>query len=221
MKGRRVAAAILVPALLLPAGLLRAATPAISHEKLSCIPSGNSKIVAEVTAPVMLTAVRVYFRSTKYESLRYVEARKGEGNQYWAILPIPKAETDEVEYQITAVDEKGDRSATEKLLVEVKSPCDMELTDVEKTYARNLVIGLTDDAQDPVPEGFKCEGIISKITVEGVLKPHDECAAVMAVIPPGVWVAAGAAAVAGGTIIVSDKDDPEQPLSPSRPAPPQ
>lgn len=220
MKGRRVAAAILLPALLLPAGALRAATPTISHEKLTCIPADNSKIVAEVTSPVMLTAVRVYFRSTKYETRRYVEARKGVGNQYWAILPIPKAETDEVEYQITAVDEKGDRSETEKLLVEVKS-CDMELTDVEKTYARNLVIGLTDDDQDPVPEGFKCTGIISKITVEGVLKPHDECAAVLAVIPPGVWVAAGAAAIAGGTIIVTDKDDPEQPLSPSRPAPPK
>lgn len=217
MRGRRIAAAILLPVLTLPAGALRAATPTISHQKLTCIPRDNSKIIMDVTSPSMVTAVRVYFRSTKYQTERYVEARKGPGNQFFAILPIPKAETDEVEYRIMAVDVRDDRSETDKMLVEVDSGCDMKLTEAEEIYANNLVIGLTADDQDPVPEGFKCEGIISKITVEGVLKPHDECAAVLAVIPPGVWVAAGAAAVVGGTIIIDQDEDPKQPLSPYRP----
>lgn len=218
MRGNRVAAIVLIPFTLLVTSPGFAGTVQISHDTLQCAPEdGNAKVAAQVPADAKLAEARVYFRAAQYEEYRYLEMRKGEDGNLWAILPIPKNETKEIKYRVAVKDRDGLESSTELLTVPVKS-CDAKLTDVEKGYAQNLVIGLTDDKQNPVPEGFKCEGVISKITVQGVLMPHDECAAVIAafLIPPGVWVAAGAAAVAGGVVIATDKDP--KPISPYRPS---
>jgi hypothetical protein len=138
-------------------------------------------------------------------------------------LPLPKKETKNVVYKFVVVDGDGKDYKTESFTVPVASPCSIPLSGEEKAYGDNLVIGLVDMSQPVVPEGFKCEGVIGKITVEGVLMPHDECrlalAALVPVVPPGVFLAIGAAAAIGGGIIISQSGgDDTTPVSPARPA---
>ncbi len=213
MKGARIAAVLLIPLMGMPTGVL-AATPTITHQKLSCIPAdGNAKIYASVSSSASLASVRVYYHAEQFKQDYYMEMRRAEENLYWATLPIPKSETKQVEYRIVTKDMDGAEGTTEKYVVDVKSNCDSSLTEVEKKYASNLVIGLTDDQQNPIPDGFKCDGVISKITVIGVLMPNDECTHAL-FIP---WVAAGAAVVGAGVIVLGD--DTKKPVSPYRPAP--
>ncbi|MGH9365903.1 MAG: hypothetical protein ACRD1B_11675, partial [Thermoanaerobaculia bacterium] len=49
------------------------------------------------------------------------------------------------------------------------------LTDEERMYASNLVIGLTAADQSGLPPGFLCTGIVRKITVSGELRQNDAC----------------------------------------------
>lgn len=201
----------------------RGAAPAIGHEKLACVPSGgNAKVVATVSSASPVTAARLYFKSAKYPTEYYMEMRRGDGSGLWAVMPIPKGETDSVQYRISTKNAAGEEATTEQFSVPAESSCRVSLTEPELGYAANLVIGLTDNQQDPVPSGFECTGVVSKITVEGVLMPHDECRRVLAAVlfaPAGAIVGAGAAAVAAGAVIISNGGGETKPISPYRPAP--
>ena len=199
-----------------------AGPPKIAHEQVTCVPAdGNARITANVTSSSPVISARVYFHSNvKTSGDYYLELRQGEAGGYWAVLPYPLPETTAVEYRIVVKDADGQEAKTEKYTVPTSSSCVVTLTCDETRYANNLVIGLTSDSQSPIPDGFKCKGVVSKITVAGELKPNEECRKALAAIkiPPVVWIVGGAAAATGEALIVSNNTDCKcEPISTARP----
>ncbi len=220
----------LVGVILTAFSLQAAAPPRIEHDKLACVPPGdNAKVAVAITSESPLAAVRVYFRAEQAEGEHYLEMRRGGNGTYWAVLPKPKKETKTVLYRIVAKTIQGGEAKTEEFSVSVASPCNPALNQEEEAYGSNLVMGLLSDQISAIPEGFKCEGIIGKISVEGVLLPHDECrqylaaaAATSAATTTALIVGGAAAAVGAGIIISNSGGGSEAPVSRSRPpaAPP-
>jgi hypothetical protein len=197
--------------------------PKITHAKLTCIPAdGNARIAVNVTSSSPIISARVYFRSAvKSSGDYYLELKKGDGGNYWAVLPIPLPETTSVNYRIVVKDADGQDTGTETFSVPTTSSCAATLSGDETRYANNLIIGLTSDSQSGVPDGFKCTGVVGKITVAGDLRPNEECrqaAAAGWVFPPVAWAAVGIAAGAGaGAIIATSTDCKCPPVSSARP----
>lgn len=192
---------------------LGAAEPVkISHQKVTCIPGGaQAKLLCDVTLSTYIDFVRVYFHSNAYKDDYFVEMRHGAGNRFFAVLPwADTAVTKGVTYRIVVKAGDGTESSTEPFNIPVLGNCPVSLSDEEKGYASNLVIGLTTSAQPLVPQGFLCKGIVSLITANGVMKSHEECrkllaaGVVVAGIPAGVYAAAGAAMGIGSGLIISN-----------------
>jgi hypothetical protein len=203
--------------------LLVQAAPAVAldlkSEKLENIPAGgNALVTASVPPGATVSAARVYFNAEDKTPEYYLEMVRAGGGNFWAMLPVPKSETKKVDYRVVLSDGDGKTTQTPQETVPVKGKAKVEPTDVEMRYARNLVIGVTDPDADLLPEGFECIGVVSSINIRGELKPNEVCRTV--IIPPAVWVGAGTAAAAVGIIVVSDDEKPKQPVSPSRPGPP-
>ncbi len=206
----------LIGALVAPSGGLLGAGPQISSEKITGIPrSGNARITASVPPGTAVSSARVYFRAEQEKTEYYLEMRAADGGQYWAILPRAASETKNGVYRIAVKDADGVEGSTPLRTVAVSGSTKSELTEEEKRYANNLVIGQTEPNVPGLPPGWECIGVISIITAAGELKPNADCR-IAALIPPGVWVAAGA--VAAGAVIVSTSSDGGDPVSPSRPA---
>lgn len=213
----RVAVLVLVAGV--PPGA-RAATndpPRIQHERLTCVPSdGNARVKANISAGSPLTSVRLYFRAAQWSRDYYLEMRRGDAGLFWAVLPVPESGTKAVQYRIVTRDGDGFEASTDSIVVPTDSNCTVNLTDEEKRYANNLVIGLTNDQQNAIPDGFKCVGLVSKITVNGELRPNDECRKV----PAALWITGGAAALVGGGVIISNPGGGGgPPVSSPRPVP--
>lgn len=160
-----------------------------------------------------VSAARVYFNAEGKKPEYYLEMVRGDGGFYWAMLPVPKPETKNVQYRIVFSDGAGRPSETRSVTVPVKGSVKEPPSETEMRYARNLVIGVTDANAPLMPEGFECIGIVSSINVRGELKPNEVCRTV--VIPAALWVAAGTAAATAGVIILSDGGEP-----PTNPPPP-
>jgi len=200
----------------------RTAPPKFDHQPLVCAPNdGNAVFVVKLAAPVPVESVRVYFRAAQKvdDGDYYVELRHRGNGEYWGLLPIPASETDKVEYRVGVKDADGAEAGTDLIATPVRNDCDVPLTDEEKRFAKNLVIGQTKPNQNTVPPGFLCTGIISEINVIGELRPNFECQRV----PPVLWIAGGAAAAAGSVVVVTNTGGggPGAPVSPARPAAPQ
>jgi len=201
---------------------LGAAGPAkISHQKLTCIPGdAQAKLVCDVTPSASLDFVRVYFHSNAYKDDYFVEMRRGAGDRFFAVLPWEDAAvTKAVTYRIVVKAGDGTESSTEPVNVPVSGNCPVSLSDDEKGYASNLVVGLTTATQPLVPEGFLCKGIVSLITANGELTSHEDCRRVLAAAAAAaaagaagagtstaVYIAAAAGAVmgAGSALIISN-----------------
>jgi hypothetical protein len=195
-----------------------AAAEPITHEPLTCVPLGrqNVRVMATLSLPSAVASVRAYFRYIDRDNVpvSYIELRHGEGGEFWGVLPKAEDSTKLVEYRVAAVDADGKEYTTETRKVNVTRDCKVSLTDQEKRYANNIVVGTSKDDLPARPEGFLCDGIISKITPDGVLLPAEPCP------QPGV-IALGAGAVGAlvGTTIITGAGD-KKPVSPSRPVPP-
>jgi hypothetical protein len=210
MRSLRIATVFLIILGLATSTAWAADPPKIAHDKITCVPAdGNVRIAVNVTSSSPITLVRVYFHSVvKTSGDYYLELRQGQAGGYWAVLPYPLAETTAVLYRIVVKDADGVETATETFTVPTSSSCVVTLTGDETKYANNLIIGLTSDSQPAIPDGFKCKGVVSKITVAGDLKPNDECRQALLVaggaISPAVWIAGGIAAGAGAGAIVAN-----------------
>ncbi len=219
MQSRRSAVVFAAAALVAvgTAGAAMSEPPRIQHEALTCVPAAaNARIGAVITSGAQITSARVYFRAVERTTEYYLQMRRGEGNAYWAVLPIPEGYTKAVQYRIVVRDGDGMDAATDPVVARTGS-CSAYLVDEEKRYANNLVVGLTNDMQPSIPEGFKCTGVVSKITTNGELRSNDECNKV----PAALWIAGGAAALlGGGAIIVNNTGGGGgAPVSSSRPVP--
>lgn len=192
--------------------------PKILHEKLPCVPpDGNARITMRVTSTSPVSSARVYFKSVRYDRDYFLEMRRQPDGTFWAMLPLPEDETKNVQYRLVVKDSEG-MVASKDFVAPVDSPCAQNPTEEEERFSKNLVIGLTENEQPVVPEGFRCVGVVSKITVEGEMIPHEECRQLLAYyrrIPVGVWIAGGLAAGTGTILIIKGKD---KPVSPSRPS---
>lgn len=192
---------------------LGAAEPVkISHQTAACIPGeAQAKLLCDVTPSTYIDFVRVYFHSNAYKDDYFVEMRRGAGNRFLAFLPwVDPAVTKGVTYRIVVKTGDGTESSTKAVNVPVSGNCPVSLSDDEKVYASNLVIGLTVSGQPLVPQGFLCKGIVYLITANGVMKSHEDCYKLLAAgaagagIPMGVAIAAGAVVGAGSGLIISN-----------------
>jgi hypothetical protein len=204
----------------------------IAQESIPCIPDRmNARIVVRVTGLSGIGSVRVYFRYTgkaaeddlKSEAAvasedknpySYMEMRQAENGLFWAVLPKPEDRITAVQYRIVATDGENLRTTSDLFTIPIRTDCPVNLSDDEKKFAVNLVVGLTVAEQTFVPKGFLCDGIVGQITVTGELKPA-ECTQKVGAI----WVAAAAAGLAGAGVVVVTGGGGGQPVSPSRPAP--
>lgn len=131
---------------------------------------------------------------------------------------LERQENEPAEYYGAIVDASGTIVATSDLeVVEVRPRCSFPLTARQQGEAENLVIGHTNEWQEgEVPFHWLCDGIVSRIYVDGVLHIDRDCR--FCVIAwwqkKGVLIPAAAAAIATG-VIIADNDD--QPASPSGP----
>ena len=200
--------------------------------KLASVPrNGNARIEAVVTpsSPASTVATcRAYFRASGSTGFYFVDMKRGDAGRYWALLPLPTEKTTAVDYRIVAKDSAGVESTTALVTVPVGDGS-VRLSADEAKSASNLVIGLTEPGQSGVPVGFKCDGIVNLIAVNGELKPNDECRKLAAAAasagavaasgwaPVAATIGVGAVVAAGGAIIISNNSGVGPPVSPSRP----
>lgn len=193
---------------------LAGATPVIVSERIEAMPKGgNARISATVPPGAIVASARVYFKAAEEKNDYYMEMRKAGEGQYWAVLPVPKPETKEAIYRVAVTDAKGIEGSTSMYKVPVKGDQTPGLNDEEKRYAKNLVIGVTVAGALFQPPGWECTGVVSGITVQGELKPNEDCRRLLGV-PIAPVVAASAAAIGSGAIITTGGLTP---VSPSRP----
>lgn len=202
-KSSRIAVSLSLSATLVaPAALADQAGGQVQHRPLTCAPAGgNARIQARVAAPLTVASGRVYFRAKGLSPDTYLALRRGDTGEFWAVLPIPEAKTQSFQYRLSFNDADGQTIGTDTYVVPVTASCQAVLSNEEKKYAANLVVGLTQPNQPSRPDGFLCDGIVSQITSAGDLKENDACKS-------GTWLAAAggvAAAVAGGVLVTTDK----------------
>ncbi|MGH9364906.1 MAG: hypothetical protein ACRD1B_06530 [Thermoanaerobaculia bacterium] len=151
--------------------------PHIAHSISACFPNRvNPRVAVQITGPSAIVSGRVYFHAEGIKGDHYLEVRHGSGNQYWAALPLPAEETGAVVYRVVARDAQGREATTGSATALVAASCPAApLTDEERMYASNLVIGLTAADQSSLPPGFLCKGIVRQITASGELRPNDAC----------------------------------------------
>ena len=162
---------------------------------------------------------QVYFHPPFHGGDHYHEMKKGDGDEYWSMLPKVAPGTTGVVYYIEVRDSEGHQTVSPPVTVPVKPECaPPDLSNDEKKYAKNLVEGLTGERQSAVPPGFLCDGIVSFITSAGDLKANEECRKCACGILPIEWVA-GAAALGGGVVIYNNNHGGGggKPVSPYRP----
>ncbi|MGH9459359.1 MAG: hypothetical protein ACRD2J_17115 [Thermoanaerobaculia bacterium] len=247
MSVRRVTSLVCIALLGVPT-LAMAQMPSVTvTTSAACVaPAGNLRVTANLDAEDVALA-RVLFRAendtccTRPEY--FVNMRRGAGNSWWAILPAPEPGVNQVSYRVWVKESDGDERVSERRLVAVEGTCAVPtFTEAERTYAQNLIVGLTDDTQAMDPCGFECTGVVRAITAEGTMVVNQACGAVAGRLPAGaggtiagVGVAGaaaagatiagvglgtaallGAAALAGAAVVLGDGED-AQPISPARP----
>ncbi len=203
------AAGLLLGALILP-GPIWASSFDVTSDKIEGIPKGgNARITATVGGTAVASA-RVYFRAEQEKHDYYLEMRRASDGQYWAVTPVPKSETKTALYRVVFKNPDGVESSTPLYSVPVSDKVSVKLNDDETRYAKNLVIGQTEQDVPFLPPGWECTGVISGITVQGELKPNELCRGT----PWLVW-AAVPVLLGSGAVIVNPV--PNEPVSPSRP----
>lgn len=157
----------------------QADTQGLSYQRLSCVPAGgNAKVSANLPDGFSSASVRLYFRASTARDDHFVEMRRSGRDGYWAVLPAPSLQTPSVTYRVVARDGDGRVLSTEPAQAPVVASCPVTLADDEARAARNLVVGLTNRSQYPVPPGFGCKGIVARITADGELSAYSACAEV-------------------------------------------
>lgn len=177
---QRTSLALLLLALGLSASVPGAAqTPAIQIEPVDCIPNNANAVVrASVRPEIGGAEVRLYFRWDEHGPFYYVAMAATGGGAYWATPPKPIDENHQVEMYVAVVDPTGEVVGypSERGLVPVTNDCDVLLSDRERGMAENLVVGETEaDQMDEMVLGFLCDGIISRIGHDGVLRADSIC----------------------------------------------
>ena len=129
-------------------------------------------------------------------------------DRQWLDDWLEEREQEAAEYYVAVYDAFGDlKGRTPTSLVEVWPPdrCGERLTPHQAGWAENLTVGETTDIQARrCLFHWLCDGVVTRISLEGILSP-DECC--RACVVAGLWPQAAAGVVASVLIDAS----PEQP----------
>ncbi len=208
-------------------GWVFAAPPAVTQGRLACVPrDANTKVTAHVEGKP--TSVRVYFHQTGDPCGEYyvdMHPSPQDPTLYTGILPLVAADATSVTYQVHVLSPGGKETLADAMSAPVSGNCVAPpLTPDDLHTASAIALGLTQPAQHGAPCHFKCNGVVSVITVSGDLKPNEECRLVLAgkTKPwwekPGVLGTAGvlgAGGIAAG--LISGSNNNRTPPSPARP----
>lgn len=191
--------------------------PSIKVEQAACLPvTENGLIKARITNETGGTEPRLYFRWDEHGAYYFVAMEAAGGGNYWAVPPKPIEENELVEYYVDVVDGMGKSvSRSNTLSSPVKEDCEVVLDARQAGVAENLVVGET--APPQIGErvmGFLCDGIISRIGPDGILRADQICRrCIVAWWETREVIAPSAGLVTTGILI--SKPDP----SPARPNP--
>lgn len=203
---------ILALVVIMPGALL-AQAPTITVEEVECIPNNDNGVVRGTVEPEVGGAqVRLYFRWDDHGPFYYVVMEAAGGGSYWATPPKPVDENHQVEYYVAVVDPEGSViGQSEPTVTPVTNDCDAELSQKERGMAENLVVGETEDEQmGEQVYGFLCDGIISRIGPDGVLRADSICRRCIVAWWDKPEALVPAAVLLGGTTTILE-------ASPSRP----
>ena len=227
-------------AALLAATLSANASPVdgLAHEPLRCVPAaGNATVTATWNGAGQITTARLYFRATGTKEESFLELRRASDTTgFWAVLPVPGEGVEAIRYRLALTDADGREAVAGPVEAPVTRSCPVvTLSQDERAYARNLVIGQTAAGQSAVPGGFSCAGMVAVISARGDMRALPPCTEVLASkrasvegekpasravtpmrldIPPLVI---GGQASVSGTIPTPAPTQP--PVSPARPQP--
>ncbi len=194
---------------------LRAEEPSIQPEQISCLPNNaNGLIHATVQPEVGGAETRLYFRWDGHGEFYYVVMEAAGAGAYWVTPPKPTDENHRIEYYTAVVGPDGKVvSESGHLTAPVTAGCDVELDEQQIGMAENLIVGETADEQRGNPVlGFLCDGIISRMGPDNVLRADEICRRCIvawwdrpqALVPAAVLLG-------GGTTITKIEASPSRP----------
>ncbi len=207
-------------AVLLAAAPLCAQVPIVGAEPTECFPEGDNGIVFATIGeePSGGVSTRLYFRWDQDEDFYYVFMTAAGNGRYWATPPKPDPENEGIEYYVALIDPLGEVLAkSDALHSPVDNDCEVELDERQRGAAENLTVGETTFEQvGEEVDGFLCDGIVSRINPDGVLRGDEACRACViawerrkALLLPIV----GSAAL-GGLILTRDESPKASPFDP-------
>lgn len=208
---------LLFASAVLVASTASAQGPSIKVEQAPCLPKTENGLVrARIANEVGGTEPRLYFRWDEHGAYYFVAMEAAGAGNYWAVPPKPIEENQSVEYYVDVVDGMGKSVARSTTVTSpVKDDCAVTLDARQAGVAENLVVGET--APPQIGErvmGFLCDGIISRIGPDGVIRADQICRrCIVAWWENREVIAPSAGLVTTGILI--DKRDP----SPARPNP--
>ncbi len=188
-------------AVVLAAGMAQAAPPVMTPGAITCVPKDKNTVVSLSLQPETgWSSVRVYFRKNGSPDFYYLELRSDGLGRFWGALPRPEDGTRMVDLQFAAKDGDGVETRSPLQMVNVTSTCPSTLSPEQERFAHNLVVGETVNTQSgAVLTGWQCNGVVSRINVNGQLRPDATChAVVIAALAKGADRILLPAAILGG-----------------------
>ncbi|MCP4660817.1 MAG: hypothetical protein GY856_35895 [bacterium] len=180
MTASQRSAFLLACSVLVVATLAHAEVPQIALERVECLPEEDNGVMYATVAPeIGGTDTRLFFRWEEDEDFYYVLMNNEGGGRYWGVPAKPEVNNEAVEYYVAIVDAAEQvlaKSAAE--ISPVTDDCDVELTPKQRGVAENLTVGETTAEQIGLEvDGFLCDGVVSRINHEGILRGDEFCRA--------------------------------------------
>jgi hypothetical protein len=180
--------------------------PTIRHQGLEYVSSTEfPRIEVEVDLPHLVRSAKLYFRAEQYSDFYYVEmVRDEDRDSFFAILPIPLAQTATVVYFVEVVDTAFNpiRSALFEARVTPQP--------VSGSYQGsqpNIHVGSTAPQGAELPPGFRSDGIQGFINPDGTIRPLAQKNGGGGGVAAAVLIGAGAAAGVGYLVLKEDEEN--------------
>jgi len=150
----------------------------VDVEQIDCLPNNENGVIRATVQPEVGGAqVRLYFRWDDHGPFYFLVMEAEGAGRYWATPPKPDDQNHQVEYYVAIVDpQETVLRQSEPMITPVTRDCDVDLSPAETGMAENLIVGETDDEQvGEMVYGFLCDGVISRIGPDGVLRVDSIC----------------------------------------------
>ena len=140
---------------------LAAVDPVIDHQPVPCsLPGKHPRICATIADDGVVKRARLYFRAAGRASYYWSEMVL-DFRTFCATLPVPLAETHEIEYHIWAVDDEMSikRTTDFEMAVEAGKSCPNPIVDEDPERLASLVVSATTRDQGKKLLDFVAEGV--------------------------------------------------------------